>query len=219
MSTRLEIAENKLARLEKEAYGALDQSMAASSRVPFGQPNIIGRPDIYRDSKRLFNKSLDLHNEAVAQAERVEKLRRHAENKEKGLRKNGDFDFQNIDNIPALERMIAEQEANRELWKTKKEGPGYNLAKLHQWERKLAALKELAAKVEMGSATITPYAQSLIDDGYVKQWAKKPIFYFVNGLRKVALEIDNETGDFIISPKYPTKTLEEETFVNNLLAH
>ena len=41
---------------------------------------------------------------------------------------------------------------------------------------------------------VSERTKELIESGAVTQWKKKPIFYFVKGLRKVALEID-ENGD------------------------
>ena len=55
--------------------------------------------------------------------------------------------------------------------------------------------------------TLSPGAQKLVDEGAVNQWEKKPVFYFVKGLRKVAFEVD-ETGNFKLSnnPKYQPTT-------------
>ena len=58
--------------------------------------------------------------------------------------------------------------------------------------------------------------KELIESGAVTQWKKKPIFYFVKGLRKVALEID-ENGDFFISNYYPACTDLDKEFIKKLL--
>ena len=58
--------------------------------------------------------------------------------------------------------------------------------------------------------------KELIESGAVTQWKKKPIFYFVKGLRKVALEID-ENGEFFISNYYPACTDGDKEFIKKLL--
>lgn len=63
---------------------------------------------------------------------------------------------------------------------------------------------------------VSEKTQQLIDSGAVKQWQKKPIYYFVQGLRKVALEIDDK-GNFYISERYPAYTESEKQFVKELL--
>ncbi|MEM5036262.1 hypothetical protein AACA89_04185, partial [Enterococcus faecalis] len=63
---------------------------------------------------------------------------------------------------------------------------------------------------------ISEKTKELIESGAVTQWKKKPIFYFVKGLRKVALEID-ENGDFFISNYYPACTDLDKEFIKKLL--
>lgn len=66
------------------------------------------------------------------------------------------------------------------------------------------------------SKIIGSKAQTLIDSGAVNQWKKKPIYYFVQGLRKVALEL-NESGEFFISSRYPAYSDSDKSFVAELL--
>lgn len=63
---------------------------------------------------------------------------------------------------------------------------------------------------------VSEKTQKLIDSGAVTQWKKKPVYYFVKGLRKVALEID-QNGNFFISPFYPAYSDSDKQFVHDLL--
>jgi hypothetical protein len=64
---------------------------------------------------------------------------------------------------------------------------------------------------------MTDKARKLIERGDVTKWNKKPIYYFVKGCRKVALVIQEETGEFIISKKYPALCDVDKAKVNSLL--
>ena len=71
-------------------------------------------------------------------------------------------------------------------------------------------------KAKDDNKVVGQHAQSLIDNGLVTQWQKKPIYYFVKGLRKVALVL-NESGDFEASKKYSPYSDEDIKFVEKLL--
>ena len=81
-------------------------------------------------------------------------------------------------------------------------------------KRKIQMLEDMKAKDE--SKVLSQHAESLIKNGDVTQWKKKPIFYFVKGLRKVALEL-NESGNFEISKHYPAYSDDDAEFVEKLL--
>ena len=81
-------------------------------------------------------------------------------------------------------------------------------------KRKIQMLEDMKAKDE--SKVLSEYAQNLIKNGLVTQWQKKPIYYFVKGLRKVALVL-NESGDFEESKKYSAYSDEDIKFVEKLL--
>ena len=75
-------------------------------------------------------------------------------------------------------------------------------------------LEEMKAKDE--SKVLSDHAKNLIDSGLVTQWQKKPIYYFVKGLRKVALVL-NESGDFEESKQYSAYSDSDIEFVEKLL--
>ena len=81
-------------------------------------------------------------------------------------------------------------------------------------KKKIQMLEDMKAKDE--SKVLSDHAENLIKNGDVTQWKKKPIYYFVNGLRKVALEL-NESGNFEISKHYPAYSDEDIKFVEKLL--
>ena len=75
-------------------------------------------------------------------------------------------------------------------------------------------LEDMKSKDE--TKVLSDHAESLIKNGLVTQWQKKPIYYFVKGLRKVALVL-NESGDFEASKKYSPYSDEDIKFVEKLL--
>lgn len=81
-------------------------------------------------------------------------------------------------------------------------------------KNKIKILEEMKTKDE--NKVLSEHAQSLIENGLVTQWQKKPIYYFVKGLRKVALVL-NESGEFEKSKKYSPYSDEDIKFVEKLL--
>ena len=57
--------------------------------------------------------------------------------------------------------------------------------------------------------------QKLVDSKKLTQWTKNQQYYFVKGLNRVALKLDN--GVLRISNKYSPKTDREKQYINNLL--
>lgn len=54
---RLDQAYNKLNRIRTEKAETQQAIRKENDLIPFGQPNIIGRPDIYKTVKRKYEKS------------------------------------------------------------------------------------------------------------------------------------------------------------------
>ncbi|MGG5305285.1 hypothetical protein IGK16_002956 [Enterococcus pernyi] len=77
-------------------------------------------------------------------------------------------------------------------------------------------LLEAKGQAEQPHQNISAHAQTLIDSKAVTPGAKNPTLYFVNGLNKVALELQ-ETGDFLPSEKYKPQTETEKEVVGALL--
>ncbi|HBI3722363.1 TPA: hypothetical protein K4433_003060, partial [Enterococcus faecalis] len=61
-------------------------------------------------------------------------------------------------------------------------------AAITKLKNKIATLEQMKEADE--NKVMSEKTKELIESGAVTQWKKKPIFYFVKGLRKVALEID-----------------------------
>lgn len=72
-------------------------------------------------------------------------------------------------------------------------------ATIKSWKNKVSNLESTMKSNK--KVKISKSAQSLIDSGKVKQWAKKPNTYFINGLKKTALELQPD-GTFKHSPRY-----------------
>lgn len=72
-------------------------------------------------------------------------------------------------------------------------------ATIKSWKNKVSNLESTMKSNK--KVKISKSAQSLIDSGKIKQWAKKPNTYFINGLKKTALELQPD-GTFKHSPRY-----------------
>ena len=228
--TKLEKANNKLNRLKEEQNGIMESIRKEKDLIPFGQPVIIGRRDIYKDLKRHYGKSIENSIQQERQEKRIEMLEKVEEVKNenstlKDVHVVGASGYAtvgaktSVNNLEYFKAKLAELEKRNEEAKkynktkpaVKKKTLGTEITKL---KRKIQMLEEMKAKDE--TKVLSDHAQSLIDDGIVTQWKKKPIYYFVKGLRKVALEL-NESGEFEISKHYPAYSDSDIEFVEKLL--
>ena len=228
--TKLEIANNKLNRLKEEQNGLTKAIRKEHDLIPFGQPVIIGRRDIYKDLKRYYGKSIANSIEQDKQEKRIEMLEKVEEVKSenstlKDVHVVGASGYAtvgaktSVNNLEYFKNKLSElEEKNEEAKKYNKTKPvikmktlGTEITKL---KRKIQMLEEMKAKDE--SKVLSQHAENLIKNGDVAQWKKKPIFYFVRGLRKVALEL-NESGNFEISKHYPPYSDDDIEFVEKLL--
>lgn len=57
--------------------------------------------------------------------------------------------------------------------------------------------------------------QKLVDSKKLNQWQKQPEYYFVKGLKKVAVKLEN--GELRLSKKYPPKNDNEKKYIKDLL--
>ncbi|EAC4184094.1 hypothetical protein D9N27_09240 [Listeria monocytogenes] len=230
MTTKLEIAKSKLERIRNEQAENSKEIRKEHDRIPFAQPNIIGRRDIYKKVKQNYAKSRKLLIEEEKQENRVEFLETleefkqenellqdvHTVGKTSYASMGAKTSVNNLDyfrnKLQELEKENEEAKAfNKTKPKVKRRTKGAEITKL---KRKIGMLEEMEDKAE--NTKLSSNMQALIDSGEVNQWKKKPIYYFVKGLRKVALEIDNN-GEFFISPSYPAYSENDKEFVRNLL--
>ena len=230
MPTKLENANNKLNRLKEEQNGLTKAIRKEHDLIPFGQPNITGRKDIYKDVKRYYAKSIANSVEQDKQEKRIEMLEKVEEVKSenstlKDVHVVGKTGYATIgaktsvNNLEYFKSKLSELEERNEEAKAynktkpavKKKTLGTEITKL---KNKIRVLEDMKAKDE--SKVLSEHAESLIKNGLVTQWQKKPIYYFVKGLRKVALEL-NESGDFEASKKYSPDSDSDIEFVEKLL--
>ena len=228
--TQLENAKNKLVALKEEQKELTKAIRKEHDLIPFGQPNIIGRRDIYKDVKRYRAKSIANSVEQDKQEKRIEMLEKVEEVKSenstlKDVHVVGNSGYAtvgaktSVNNLDYFKAKLSELEEKNDEAKSynktkpaiKKKTLGTEITKL---KRKIQMLEEMKAKDE--SKTLSEHAESLIKNGDVTQWKKKPIYYFVNGLRKVALEL-NESGNFEISKNYPAYSDDDIKFLEKLL--
>ena len=230
MATKLEIANNKLNRLKEEEKELMKAIRKEHDKIPFGQPNIIGRRDIYKDVKRYRAKSIANIYEQDKQEKRIEMLEKVEEVKSenstlKDIHVVGNSAYATVGAKTSVNNLDYFKAKLSELKKRNEEAKAYNKTKpavkkktfgteITKLKRKIQMLEDMKAKNE--SKILSEHAKNLIDSGLVTQWQKKPIYYFVKGLRKVALVL-NESGDFEVSKKYSAYSDKDIEFVEKLL--
>lgn len=206
MATRLELAEKKLDRLNNE----FSEQKSPMAGAEFGQPIVMNSQgkrivkQLEKHQERMFNR---LH-EIQKQEERVEHLRYKEHLAEQGKDGRGNWIY-SVDNLPRLEAELERKEKIREELKARGEWRSYNQTSFRNFKKRVEALKEQVNQSEKVTSKINKAMQTLISEGAVSQWKKKPKYYFVKGLKKVALEYSEEKGGFIESPRYPAKDEEE----------
>ena len=228
--TKLEIAKRKLNRLKEEQNGIMESIRKEKDLIPFGQPVIIGRRDIYKYLKRHYGKSIANSIEQDKQEHRIEMLEKVEEVKSenqnlKDVHVVGASGYAtvgaktSVNNLEYFKAKLSElEEKNEEAKKYNKTKPAVKMktlgTEITKLKNKIRVLEEMKAKDE--SKVLSEHAQNLIASGLVTQWQKKPIYYFVKGLRKVALEL-NDLGEFEASKKYSAYSDEDIKFVEKLL--
>jgi hypothetical protein len=228
--TELSKAQNKLNRINQEIEMNANLIRKENELIPFGQPNIAGRRNIYANVQRMYEKERKLTEERQKQQERVEMLQKVEELKEnnellKDVHVVGKTHYASIGAKTSVNNLEYFEAKLVELEKLNEQAKAYNKTKpeikmktlgaeITKLKRKIEMLEDMKTKDE--NKVVSDYAQQLIDDGQVTQWKKKPIYYFVKGLRKVALEI-GEDGNFKPSRRYPAYNDEDKAFVENLL--
>ena len=228
--TKLENAKNKLNRLKEEQDGIMKAIRKEKDLIPFGQPVIIGRRDIYKDLKRYYGKSIANSVEQDKQEKRIEMLEKVEEVKNenstlKDVHVVGNSAYATVGAKTSVNNLDYFKNKLSELEKRNEEAKKYNKTKptikmktlgteITKLKRKIQMLEEMKAKDE--TKVLSQHAQSLIKNGLVTQWQKKPIYYFVKGLKKVALVL-NESGDFEKSKKYSPYSDDDVEFVEKLL--
>lgn len=207
-NSRLAQAQRKLNRLK----GELDNSIQAAQEhqnLTNGQPMNDKRNGaaFFKKQEQLENKVFSTMDEIKKQEERVEKLQYQKELKEKGLNRQGNGLEMSVQNLPKIREEIEKADRGESM---------FTKETIKRYRQELERLEAAQNKAE--GVIIQPAAQSLIDEGIVNQWQKRPDTYFVKGLRRVALELTEE-GNFQISSnwKYQPKTEDEKEKVEDLL--
>lgn len=224
MATRLELAKNKLKRLQGELHEASEKAFS-HMRLTNGQPmndKRGGRAFMNRQGA-LENKAMDLTQEIRKQEKYIEKLEHREECKKHGLNANGGLKI-SVENLDIWKKRVADYEFARKY--NKENGLQINTpvetedAIINYDAAKLKKAREAVEKIEnikkLSSVPLENKYQKLVDDNKINQWKSKPSIYFVKGLRKVALENDGK-GGLVQSKKYYPKNENEEQIVKDLL--
>lgn len=226
----LEKAIQKLERIRSDQEATQKAIRIEHDRIPFGQPNIIGRPDIYKKVKTQYEKSRRLFEEEEEQKQKIEILEKVETFKEenntlKDVQVVGKSGYATVGAKTSVNNLDYFKEKLEELEQLNVEAKQFNKTKpeikhktygseITKLKRKITMLEEMQEKDK--NKTLSEHTQKLIDNGLVNQWKKKPIYYFVKGLKKVALEI-NADGNFVISKRYPAYSEDDQTFIKELL--
>ena len=190
MATKLEIANNKLNRLKTEQDEIMKAIRKEKDLIPFGQPVIIGRRDIYKDLKRHYGKSIANSIEQDKQEKRIEMLEKVEEVKSenstlKDVHVVGNTSYATIgaktsvNNLDYFKAKLSELEEKNEQAKSyNKTKPAVKMktlgTEITKLKRKIQMLEEMKAKDE--SKVLSEHAENLIAKGLVTQWQKKPIY-------------------------------------------
>jgi len=228
--TNLEKAIKKLERIRNEQEATQKEIRFEHNQIPFGQPNIIGRTDIYKKVNQQYEKSRRLLQEEEKQKQTIEMLKKVEMFKEenntlKDIQVVGKSCYATVGAKTSVNNLDYFKEKLEELERLNVEAKNYNKAKpeikhqtygseITKLKRKIAMLEEMQEKDK--NKTVSEHTQKLIDEGLANQWKKKPIYYFVKGLKKVALEI-NTDRNFIISKRYPPYSEDDQKFIKRLL--
>ncbi|GAB2022662.1 hypothetical protein RyT2_17360 [Pseudolactococcus yaeyamensis] len=229
-SYRLTQARQKLERLENE-FSAAVQDVFDHQKLTNGQPMNDKRTGgaFFKKQNQKEDKAGELQAEIKKQRERIEALEWREENAKLGLNASGGL-VKSVENIELWQQRVERLEFVRDYNKSHGLPIGtpfdngtrleyYDSKKLKDAKETLKNLSEIKEKSNQASKAITPEAQALLDSGAVSQWKKQPTYYFVKGLRKVALELEAETGNFKVSSnlKYAPKTESDQAKVQELL--
>lgn len=83
-------------------------------------------------------------------------------------------------------------------------------------QKKLEKSKgEINMEQNKGNKTREEILEKLVDSKKLTQWTKNQQYYFVKGLKKVAVKLEN--GELRLSKKYPPKNDNEKQYIKNLL--
>ena len=83
-------------------------------------------------------------------------------------------------------------------------------------QKKLEKRKgEINMEQNTGNKTREEFLEKLVDSKKINQWKKQPEYYFIKGLRKVAVKLEN--GRLRLSKKYPPKNDNEKQYIKDLL--
>ncbi|WP_239985524.1 PBECR4 domain-containing protein [Streptococcus anginosus] len=207
-NSRLAQAQRKLNRLK----GELDNSIQVAQEhqnLTNGQPMNDKRngATFFKKQEQLENKVFSTMDEIKKQEERIERLQEREDRKAAGFNRQGNGLDMSVQNLPKIREEIEKADRGESM---------FTKETIKRYRQELERLEAAQNKAE--GVIIQPAAQSLIDEGIVNQWQKRPDTYFVKGLRRVALELTEE-GNFQISSnwKYQPKTEDEKEKVEDLL--
>lgn len=206
-NSRLAQAQRKLDRLNNE----LDSSINAATehvKITNGQPMNDKRNGAswFKKQDQLENKVFKTFDEIKQQKERVRHLEQQKEFKEEGLNRQGTGLDMSVQNIPRI---------REEIEKSKRGESVYTKTTIKRYEKELERLEEMASR--NNHMSLSPAAQALIDAGELNQWQKQPTIYFVKGLRRVALELDDQ-GNLTPSSRYAARSDADRQRLEELLS-
>lgn len=205
-NSRLAQAQRKLDRLNNE----LDSSINAATehvKITNGQPMNDKRNGAswFKKQEQLESKVFKTFDEIKQQEERVRRLEQQKEFKEEGLNRQGTGLEMSVQNIPRI---------REEIEKSKRGESVYTRGTIKRYEKELERLEEMASRNDR--LKLSPAAQSLIEAGELNQWIKQPTIYFIKGLRRVALELDDQ-GNLVSSVRYAPKSDSDRQRLDELL--
>ncbi|NSS92967.1 hypothetical protein HRG34_09970 [Enterococcus faecalis] len=206
-NSRLGQARRKLLRLRNEYNEKFDQ-LFAHQELTNGQPMNDKRngQSWFNRRDQIENSIRNLSDQIKQQEDRVAKLEEQKENKEMGLNKQGGL-IMSVENIPRIQEEIEKSKTGESM---------FSKDTIRKYTIQLEELIKNKDQSDKAHKNISKHSQALIDSKAITQWTKNPMIYFIKGLNKLALELQ-EDGDFIPSEKYSAKTTKDQEVVETLL--
>lgn len=206
-NSRLAQAQRKLDRLNQE-FSEATSAVYAHTAQTNGQPMNDKRNGAayFKKQNQLENKVFRTLDEIKQQEERVERLEQQAEFKAQGLNRQGTGLEMSVQNISRIREEIAKADRGESV---------YTAETIKRYRNQLKRLETMVDRSQ--TVSLSPQAQALVDEGLITQWQKQPTIYFVKGIRRVALELDDR-GNLILSPRYAPRSDSDRQRLEELLS-
>lgn len=206
MGKKLEQSKAKHERLQKELDDRIARAMGHVAQAN-------GQPMNDKVGGVAFFRQIEKNEQAVFA--KMDELKAHEETLERVAKRElkpttpDEVIAQAEEHIKVLEEELADETSPYSKRSIKN--------KIKRQQENIDVYTQMKQRSEEREKLITPKAQKLIDDGILKKYYKKPIYWFVKDLKKIAFVLD-ENGNWIESSTYKAYSESDKKRVAELLA-